>query len=68
MKSIVEVCLIALGLTGALGAQDLKEPALREGIHVDVPVASRAVAMPAADELNATVVTLTTDGKLFLGV
>jgi biopolymer transport protein ExbD len=32
-----------------------------------MPFSSQAVEMPAADEENATVVSVTADGKLFLG-
>ena len=66
MKSILEVCLIALVLTCAVVAQDPTKPVQRQGIPVQMPVASEAVAIPDADALNATVVTLTADGKLFL--
>jgi len=68
MKSILEVCLIALGMVGIVTAQDPTKPVLREGISVQMPVLSEAVAIPAADELDATVVTVNAEGKLFVGV
>ncbi len=67
MKSILAVCLIAAGLAGVVGAQDPTKPVLRQGISVEMPAASEAVEIPAADEENATVVTVTGDGKLFVG-
>ncbi len=68
MKSLAEMCVFGLALTCMAGAQDVSRPALRQGISVEMPVASHAVAMPAADEPDATVVTVTMDGKAFLGV
>jgi len=50
------------------GAQDPTKPMRRPGITVQMPVSSQAVEMPAADEEDATVVTVTADGKLFLGL
>ena len=68
MKSILGVCLMALAITSAVAAQDPTKPALRVGIPVQMPVASEAVVIPDADALNATVVTVTAEGKLFVGV
>ena len=68
MKFVLGVCLIAAGMTGMVVAQDPTTPVLRQGISVEMPVASEAMAMPAADEVGATVITLTAGGKLFLGL
>ena len=68
MKFVLGVCLIAAGMTGMVVAQDPTKPVLRQGISVEMPVASEAVAMPAADEVDATVITLTAEGELFLGL
>ena len=68
MKSVIEVCLLALAITHIATAQDTTKPVLRPGIHVEMPTANHAVKMRAADEENATVVTVTLEGKLFLGV
>jgi hypothetical protein len=68
MKFVLGVCLIAAGMTGMAAAQDPTTPLLRQGISVEMPVAREAVAMPAADEVDATVITLTAEGKLFLGL
>jgi biopolymer transport protein TolR len=67
MKSILGVCLMALIISSGVAAQDPTKPELRQGIPVQMPVASDAVAIPDADALNATVITVTADGKLFLG-
>ena len=67
MKHVLEVCLVALAVTCLTGAQDPTKPVLKPGVRVEMPVASHAVEMRAADELDATVVSVTADGKLFLG-
>jgi biopolymer transport protein TolR len=68
MKRVLEVCLITFALTSITGAQDPTKPMLRPGITVQMPFSAQAVEMPAADKEDATVVSLTADGKLFLGV
>ena len=68
MKRVLEVCLIALALTCITAAQDPTKPMLRPGISVKMPVASHAVEIPAADNLDATVVSVKADGKIFLGL
>lgn len=67
MKPMLEVCLIAVSMTCAAEAQNGVKPALQPGIHVEMPVAAHAVEMPAADREDATVVTLTVDGNVFIG-
>lgn len=51
-----------------MGAQDSTKPALRPGITVEMPVANHAIEMDAADQEDATVVSITADGKLFIGI
>ena len=68
MKSILEVCLLSAGVIGIAAAQDPTKPVLREGISVQMPALSEAVAIPAAEELDTTVVTVTAEGRLFVGV
>src|ERR1035437_6502747 len=67
MKHVLEVCLITVVALGAAHAQDPSKPALRPGIHVQMAVAHNAVEMPAADKEDATVVTVTASGRIFLG-
>ncbi len=68
MKSVVEVCLFALAMTCIALAQGPAKPPLQQGISVEMAAASHAVQMPAADEKGATVVSVTADGRVFLGV
>jgi hypothetical protein len=68
MKSVIEVCLVGSVLICGVGAQDSKRTALTKGISVDMAVASHAVEVRAADEQNATVVAITADGKVFVGI
>ncbi|HTM48689.1 MAG TPA: hypothetical protein VL285_08415 [Bryobacteraceae bacterium] len=68
MKSLIEVCVVGSILTCAAYAQEAPRPPLRAGVSVQMPVASHAVEMRAADEPNSTVVAITADGKVFAGV
>ena len=68
MKSVIEACLVGLILLGGARAQDSQRIALRPGVSVQMPVAGNAVEMGAADEPNATVVAITADGKVFVGI
>ena len=67
MKSIVEAFLVGSILTCGAGAQNSHSIALTEGISVQMPVASHAMEMRAADEPNAKVVAVAADGKVFVG-
>ena len=68
MKSVIQACLVGSILICGAGAQDSQKIALRKGISVQMPVASHAVEMRAADEPNATVVAIAADGKVFVGI
>ena len=68
MKSVIEVCALALVLGCAAGAQNPSVPVLRPGVHVEMAAASHAVAVPAADALDARVIAVTANGKLYLGI
>ena len=65
MKSIIEVCLIGSIVISGTGAQ---KPVLRQGISIEMPVASHAVEMRAADEPTAAVLAITADGMAFAGI
>lgn len=65
MKSTIEACLVGTILIIGTAAQ---KPVLRRGVAVDMPVASHAVEMRAADEQNAVVVAITVDGRVFVGI
>jgi len=68
MKTLIEACALGVFLIGATGAQDPTQPVLRKGVSVQMAVADHAVAVPAADSQQATVVAVTADGKLYSGV
>ncbi|HKT50812.1 MAG TPA: biopolymer transporter ExbD [Candidatus Angelobacter sp.] len=68
MKHVLGVCLITFVLTAMTGAQDPTKPMRRPGITVQMPSSSQAVEMPEADKEDVTVVSVTADGKLFLGL
>jgi biopolymer transport protein ExbD len=65
MKPVTKAYLIGTLLIVGSGAQT---PALKEGVSVDMPVASHAVEMRAADEQNAVVVSITANGAVFVGI
>ena len=67
MKSVIEACLLGSILVFGAGALYSQKPA-KQGISVEMPVAGQAVEMRAADEQNATVVTITAAGQIFVGV
>ena len=67
MKLTLGVCLIALGLSSVVVAQNSALPVLQPGIHVQLPVLSHAIAKPQADQPGATVLTVTAKGNLYVG-
>ena len=67
MKSLMETCLVGSILICVAGAQEHRV-ALTKGVSVQMAVASHAVEMPGADEPNATVVAITAEGKVYLGI
>jgi len=68
MKSVITACLVGSTLICAGCAQDLQNAALRQGISVQMPIASHAVETPGADAPNSTVVAITGVGKVFVGI
>lgn len=68
MKSLIEVYVMGSILICAALAQESGQPALKKGVSVQMAVANHAVEMRAADGQQATVVAITADGKLFVGV
>jgi biopolymer transport protein ExbD len=65
MKCVIEACLLGSILISATGAQ---QPVLRRGIAVEMPVASHAVEMPAADGQGTAIVAITASGQVFVGI
>jgi biopolymer transport protein ExbD len=77
MNYLLEVCLtiaLAIGVTPSLIVQPLigqsnpAIPTLQKGISVQMPVTTTAMPMPDADKENATVVTITEDGSVYIGL
>lgn len=79
MNRILVVCLVTLTLAASLGLAlagrpmkvaeiPTQTPPLQRGITVEMPATSNAASMPAADQESALIVTVTSDGKLCLGV
>jgi biopolymer transport protein ExbD len=68
MKVLIEICVVVSILIVSADAQDPSKPALRKGISVQMPVATHAAEVRAADGPNATVVAIAADGKVFTGV
>jgi biopolymer transport protein ExbD len=73
MNYLLEVCLLvilAAGATPAIGAQSptIAAQTMQEGISVQLPVTSNAVAMPDADQEDALIVSVTDDGSVYFGV
>jgi biopolymer transport protein ExbD len=67
MKSILAACTIALALCSVFAAQNPTAPVMQSGISVQLPVSNQAVAVPNADQQDATVITLSARGDLYIG-
>jgi hypothetical protein len=68
MKTVMKACLAGSILICGAGAQNSQNPVLTQGVSVQMAGADHAVEMRAADDPNATVVAITADGKVFVGV
>ena len=68
MKSAIEACLVGLILIAGVGTLYSQKAALKQGISLEMPVAGHAVEMRAADEESATVVAITANGRVFVGI
>ncbi len=64
MKLATKAYLVGIILILGIGAQT---PPLKKGVSVDMPVASHAVEIRAADEQSALVVAITANGRVFVG-
>jgi biopolymer transport protein ExbD/biopolymer transport protein TolR len=67
MNRMLEVCLVGLSLL-ANSTLSLAAQALRQGISVQLAETHNAVAVPAADQDDSLIVTVTRDGKAYLGI
>jgi hypothetical protein len=68
MKRAIGVCLVLTGWICVADAQERAQPALKAGVSVEMPVAGHAVEMRAADEQDATVIAITAEGKIYVGI
>jgi biopolymer transport protein ExbD len=73
MNYLLEVCLtmaLATGVMPSLVAQSNPDavPTMRKGISVQMPVTRTAKLMPEADKDDATVVIISEDGSVYLGL
>ena len=68
MKTVIEACLVgSILIGGAIGLYS-RQPVLRKGVAVELPIAGHAAEMRAADEQNSTVVAITANGRVFVGI
>jgi|SRR5579871_167515 len=65
MKTIIEACVLGSFLISVTGAQ---EPVLRQGVSVEMAVASHAVETRSADGQDAAIVAITANGRVFAGI
>jgi biopolymer transport protein ExbD len=80
MNRILVVCLVAVTLVTSVGlalaAQVVKDaetpnqaaPPMQKGITVEMPATSSAASVPEADQESTLIVTVTREGKLYLGL
>jgi biopolymer transport protein ExbD len=69
MKRTFEGCFVSLvmaAIPGAMFQQSGGTVPLQQGVTVQMPVTSNAVAVPGADTENALVIALTADGTAYL--
>ena len=67
MKCSPYVSLLAVTIVAIAWEAGTQTPALQKGVSVQMAVTNNAQPMPAADELDAWVVAVTADGRLFFG-
>ena len=65
MRSVLRACLVGAILMAGISAQ---KPVFKQGVAVELAVASHAVEMRGADEQNAAVVAITATGTVFVGI
>lgn len=68
MKTVLKACLAGSILFAGAGALFSQKPVLKKGVAVEMPVAGHAVEMRAADAQSATVVAMTANGRVFVGI
>jgi len=68
MKTPIEAYLVGIILIVSSIALYSQQPVRRQGISVEMATAGHAVEVRAADEQNATVVAITANGRVFVGI
>ncbi|MGP0019226.1 MAG: ExbD/TolR family protein [Candidatus Sulfotelmatobacter sp.] len=68
MKCLLSVCLSVLaGVAIFAASKPGQSPALQRGISVQMAPSNHAMPMPEADQENAWIVTVTSDGQVYFG-
>jgi biopolymer transport protein ExbD len=68
MKCLLSVCLAVLaGIAIFVVSGSSQAPTLQKGISVRMAMSSHGAPMPEADNENAWIVTVTTDGRIYFG-
>lgn len=67
MKYSLVVCLVALMFAAVVPCASAQSPELRKGVSVQMVNTQNATAMPAADNEDAWVITVTREGNLYFG-
>ena len=68
MKYSLLVCLLVLTAVNVAPQAVAQSPALQQGVSVNMAVTTSAQPMPAADNLDAWIIAVTADGRLFFGI
>jgi len=68
MKCSPYVSLLVVTIVAIAWEARTQTPALQKGVSVQMAVTNNAQPIPAADEMDAWVVAVTADGRLFFGV
>lgn len=74
MNYLLEVCLVTAALTTSVTTPVVAQsgtyapPPLRKGVSVELPVTTNAVPVPDADREDASIVTVTNNGSVYLGI
>lgn len=68
MNARIEACVVGCILLAGAVALDSQQSLLKKGVAVEMPFAGHALEMRAADGQDATVVAMTANGRLFVGI
>ena len=68
MKTAIEAGLVGSILIAGAISLCSQQPVLRKAVAVEMPIARHAGEMRAADDQNSTVVAITANGRVFVGI